>query len=550
VSFNEFCYDALEKRNLALIQKRFAIKLKQDAIVLRDKLNTILFGDAANYGIVSVIQQYYKLLQIGNGLNTNTPSFDSLQTAKNQFINEFALSVAVPGDGEGGIYPPDPQIPSMGMEKPNPDSVWFTNFSLQTSASSTGVIQRINELLILIDTATSQNINENDGSGSSDGFPSKIHFMNGLDNLTNILNDWKNQTETIIETLNGANGEIITEYKIDLPIEDLENLSTSLTQANVFLHTIQEYAAYFNNFLGTGTAAQTQLREKLNNLRNYIGVIRDNINTRCNAIPLLMGDASNGLKKHLIFWIKDVTKKPDGPYALLSTADDMITNSVDKIKNEDDRLSFFEQDKDRWILTPNLTLIYDDPILELDKTVKERRITLVWEPIASANKYRILIKPFNEIRNNLTNDFWDDAETYWITEKNSKTGLLQNTLTIPAPGVPISIRMAAYDSNEGDSGYFDRMDIFDSCSIQTNIVSEELPFIQLDPVGSATVLSINESENLREQHNIWINHSVLAAVFSISEDMIQLDKDYGEIESVQKLFGFYTPLGYSGPDED
>jgi hypothetical protein len=546
MSFNEFAFDALEKRNLALGQKRFAIKLKQDALTLRDKMNAILFGDSANYGIVSVIQMYYKLIQIGSGVNTNTPSFDTLQTAKDQFMSEFALSVTVPGDGAGGIHPPDPQTPSMGMGKSDPDSVWLTNFSLQASASSTGIIQRLDELLTLISIAVSQNT----GGESGDGFPSKIQFMGGLNNLSTILYDWRNQAQIIIETLNGANGEIITEYKIDLPAEDIENLNASVTQANTFIQTIQDYANYFDNFSSTETSARAQFNEKLNNLKNYTDVIRSNITARCNAIPALTGNASNRLKKHLVFWATDITKKPDGPYALLSTSDDMITNSMEKIQNEDARLNFFEQDKSRWILTPNLVLIYDDPVFDLNKTVKEKRITLVWDPMPSANKYCILIKPFNEIRNNLTNGFWGNAAAVLITAKNPQTGLLQNALTLSTPDAPVIIRMIAYDSNEGGPGDFERMDIFNSCSRQTDIVSEELSFTQLELVGGATALSVNESEKMKEQQYVWVNHSVLATVFSISENVIQLDKNYGEIESIQKLFGLYIPLGYSEPDED
>ena len=36
-----------------------------------------------------------------------------------------------------------------------------------------------------------------------------------------------------------------------------------------------------------------------------------------------------------------------------------------------------------------------------------------------------------------------------------------------------------------------------------------------------------------------INDSVLAQVQSVSENDLRLDDDYGEINSIKKLFGFY-----------
>jgi hypothetical protein len=594
MSFNEFHTDALEKRSLALNQKRFAIKLKQDAIILRDKINAILFGDGSNYGIVSVIQQYYKLLQLGNGISTHTPPFTDIQTAKNQFINEFALSVTVPGDGSGGIHPPDSEVPSMGSDKPDPNSVWLTHFSLETVATATGITQRLDQLLAIIGAEASQNadyrgsyttsvaaqqaiaaqrgsgilgtrtenseLNTSTGTNTTfsigksgldtpDSFSQKTELINALNSVTVALNAWKKQSEIIGDTLNGANAAIITEYKIDLPVDDLEALDSSIDQTVDFLQTVQGFIAYFNGFSVTTSANRAAFNAKLNELKNYTAVIRNGVNGRCNGIPALMGNASNGLRKHLIFWVKDITKKPDGPYALLSAADDMITSSGKKIQEQNEQLAFFDQDKTRWIPTPKLVLIYDDPILDLDRTVKEKRITLVWEPVMSANKYRILIKPFAGVKGDLSNDFWQNAEEHWVTEKNQETGLLQNSLTLPSPEEPLLARMTACDSNEGRAGDFDRMDNFDTCSIQTDVISEELPYTPLADTGGATVLSIDKSFKIKEQERIWLNHSIMATVFSISEDAVQLDRNYGTVKTVQKFSGLYVPIGYSEPEE-
>jgi hypothetical protein len=596
MSFNEFHYDALEKRNLALNRKRFAIKLKQNAVILRDKMNAILFGDAGNYGVVSVIQLYYKLLRLGNGISTRKPSFIDLQTAKNQFTNEFALSVTVPGDGNGGIHPPDPQTPSMGTEKPDPNSAWLTSFEIESSPSATGIIQRLDELLAVIGAEASQNadyrgsytnlataeqaIIAQKGSGllgirtenselntntvgiettysigrggldTPDSFSTKSQLIDALNNIIASLNAWKNQSEIILAVLNGDKTGIITEYKIDLPLDDRESISASIDQVAGFIQTVQGFITYFSGFSDTMPENRSVFNAKLNEVKSYTDTVRNGINERCNGIPALMGDASAGLKKHLVFWVKEITKKPDGPYALLSTADDMITTSGENIREQDERLFFFDKDRTRWILTPKFTLVYDDHILDLNKAVKEKRITLIWEPVMSANKYCILIKPFSDVKANLTNDFWRNAEEHWITAKVPETGLLQNTLTLPASGAPVIARMTAYDSNEGVAGDFGRMDDFDTCSPQTDIVSEDVPFTQSGDVSGATTLLIDESEKFREQQLVWLNNSTLATIFSISKNIIQLGRNYGAVESVKKIFGLYVPIEYSEPEPE
>jgi hypothetical protein len=110
--------------------------------------------------------------------------------------------------------------------------------------------------------------------------------------------------------------------------------------------------------------------------------------------------------------------------------------------------------------------------------------------------------------------------------------------------------MVAYDSDEGNAGEFNRMDDFNTRSVQTDIVGEELPFTQIEDVDGATVLSIDESFKLREQQVIWINHSTMATIFSISKNAVQLNLNYNTVETVQKIFGLYIPIGYSEPDED
>lgn len=58
-TFNAEYQKALGERGLALAGKRFAVQMGIDANKRREDLETILFGDGINYGIISIISLYY-----------------------------------------------------------------------------------------------------------------------------------------------------------------------------------------------------------------------------------------------------------------------------------------------------------------------------------------------------------------------------------------------------------------------------------------------------------------------------------------------------------
>jgi hypothetical protein len=191
----------------------------------------------------------------------------------------------------------------------------------------------------------------------------------------------------------------------------------------------------------------------------------------------------------------------------------------------------------------------------LDQTIERIETDIMWNLIQSANKYRILSKPFSEIPLPLSNSEWDESSGAWITNK-LESGFLNNVRTIPPPTVTTIFRVVSFDAAEGDAGDFQRTDAFDTKSKQTDIVSEDLPFSRkpnaAGPDGiERSVVSFNEetAKQIKERDFLWLNESEIAQIIGVSDSNYMLDTDYGTIASIRKLTGlYYVAAGESGAD--
>jgi len=585
MSYSEFHKEALEKRGLALLLKRFAIKMRDDALAKKNELNAVLFGEGGDYGILSVAQVYYRLLWLGTGKETKTPVLNDMQNAKSQYIAQLEKSVIVEGDGENGLHPPDPDTPSAGQEKVNENSAWLTGFSLEGSPSGTGIVQCLDLLLEQIGKEASNNVNgrgpyatsvlaqaqiasakgsgilglrtENselqgtegaftvgiNGIDKPDTFSSKTDFMRSIQNLTGSIQAWKDQLANIKALLENG-GKILSEYKIEKPDADLENIEPLREQADRFMQKLNDYAAYFEAFPQTDTATNSSNRsafnDKLNELKNYTSEVRDGINERCDAIPGLMGDAGGGMRKHLAFWVSEAAQKPDGPYAIFQMAEAMIANGNNKLAECNKKLNFFEQDKTKWIESPSSIAAYNVFIKDLDETIKKVTTVISWGAVRPANKYKVLIKKQSELFE-LNNAPWDESGGVWVTEAQPETGFAKCELEIEPPKETIFIRVIAYDTSEGN-GDLDRMDNSNTRSSQSQTVGDEIPFTQKDDRDGKSVLSIDKSFGIKENQFLILDNGI-ARVSAVSEDLVQLDKDYDTVRKVQKIFGMYEPEG-------
>jgi hypothetical protein len=221
----------------------------------------------------------------------------------------------------------------------------------------------------------------------------------------------------------------------------------------------------------------------------------------------------------------------------------MLTMAETNIQKKDENLNFFEQNHNRWIEPTVIQAVYDRAVLELDQTIKRVETDIMWNLIQSANKYKVLSKSFSEIQVPLSNAEWDESSGVWIVDK-LESGFLNNMRTISPPTVTTMFRIISFDTNEGDAGDFQRIDAFNTKSKQTDIISENLPFIQeADAPGPdgiiRNVVSFNEETAIKERDFLWLNESEIAQIIGVSNSNYMLDTNYGTIASIRKLIGLY-----------
>jgi hypothetical protein len=595
-TFNEEYLKALGERGLALVSKRSAIQMEMNAEARRKDLEQILFGDSQNYGIVSILSILHGQIWLASGRKTSKPILHDFDQAKTQYQSDFALSVTPAGDGAGGLHPPQNDNPEAGQDDVDINSAWLTDHGLEDSPSGTGVIQFAQFLAGAIGSAASAN---SDGRGPyttqseaqaqaaidrgsgllglrtenseiySTGTGQDTHWwvgQNGIDtpdnftvkdNILNALSDTQNGLSILLDCLPqeqsmlaGDKGDILQEFHVDLP--DDTGLAQTVLDTQDFIDRIQSYRDYFGQFSDPSPSGnRADINSRLSEVIAFTSEIYSTLNDRVNQILSLAGDALSGTNKSLVFWVSETAAKPDGPYSMILAAQDVLTQVEDDIQKKDSRLSLFTTDYSQWIETPVINSIYNRAVAGLDQeTIVRWEMDIIWNLVMSANKYRLLSKPLSQIPG-INNDPWDDSCGEWIADVLS-SGFLRNIVAKTPPAETTFFRLAAYDTSQGDSGDFARMDIMDTQSPQSDIVSEPVSFIQVDNTEAGqSVIQVPPDAGLKERDFLWIDGNI-AQIIAVLDDMYALDTDYGTIASVQKLAGCYYVLpsaAVSDPEE-
>jgi hypothetical protein len=590
-TFKEEYQKALGERGLALASKRFAVQMDIDANARREDLEQILFGDGTNYGIVSVLSLYYAQIWQGQGRKTSKPLLHDSVSAKAQYQSDFALSVTPAGDGAGGLHPPQVDNPAAGQDDVDVNSIWLTTHGLDADPSGTGINQLIPPILNTIGVTASVNGDgrgpyttqalalaqaaQDKGSGllglrtensevystgssvlqwwigqngidTPDNYTAKASLISGLSNLRNGLNSMVNLFQSTLLMLRGSGRAILDEFKVELPLGDEYALVAAISQFQNFISTIQGHVDFFTQYSDPSPATErSAINARLEDVKTYTQAIINGVNSRCDSIPSLMGNTHAGINKHLTHWVAEVVRKPDGPYAMILGARDMLAMAETNIKKKDDNLNFFEQDRNLWMELTLIQAIYDRAVLNLNKTIKRFETDIMWNLIQAANKYKVLSKPLSELSTPLSNEAWDESSGAWVTDK-AASGFLNNMRTITPPAVTTVFRLVSFDTAEGATGDFQRADSFNTKSKQTDIISGDLPFTQqpdsLGPDGVLrSVISFDEetAKLVKERDFLWLNESETAQIIGVSDSNYMLDTDYGTINSLRKLTGLY-----------
>ena len=591
-TFNEEYQKVLGERGLALVSKRSAIQMKLDAEKRRDDLEEILFGNTDKCGIVSVLSIFYNQIWLMAGRASSKPVLHDPVQAKSQYQSEFSLSVTPPGDGAGGLHPPEADNPNAGQNDVDPNSIWLTNHVLESTPSGIGVIQLLETLTKVIgieavngngrgpyisqvvaqeqaaldrqigmlgsrtenseiySTGTAPNdqwwIGQN-GIDNPDNYTLKSNLISALTNVRDKLNSLIPAFEKESIMVDEAKGAILQEFKVELPNDP--DLPLMIWQVEMFIRKIEDYIDYFNKFSNPSPSAnRAEINSMLSEVLAYTETIATALNDRVTSILSgMLGNASSGTKKYLTFWISEVVTKPDGPYSMLLAANDMLEQAQINLTKKNSRLNFFFTDHEKWIEDTTIQSLYDRAVMELDQaTIKRWETDIIWNIIMSANKYKVLVRSLSQIPMPLSNDPWDDSSGVWITDK-LPTSYLRNILTMEPPVETTFFRLLAYDTSQGDAGDFDRMDSFNTKSKQSDIMSDNVAFSQLaNTQDNQSVIEVDASAGLKARDFLLVNGSEIAQIMAVSENQYALDMDYGAISQIQALYGLYFKESSSG----
>ena len=582
---------AREVRSNAIMAIRSVRTLKEEAETRRDDLLPILFGQGTDQGIMSIIALYMEQARLTAGRKTSTPDFSSDYAT--QFKSDLALCVTGSGDGDDGLYPPEiiEGQPSEKAQKDfNKNSKWLNSYSLESAeaASSKGIKQFCQDVLTAVGTSALANANhrgpyssqadaesqaqidrgsgylslrtensevylEASSSSSSSGelaaetwyigkngidtpdnYTFKVDLISVLDSLLTSMNSYKTNLENTLSAL-ANKGAILEEFKIELPTDE-NRLNSALTKIIGDIELITSYKTYFNA-ISTGTSSnRAAINAKLENLKTDCSTLVTYYETASSQSTLELGDVNSGIRKNLIYWTEELVKKPDGAYTILEGIPQLLSDAESQLSNADTRLNAFSSDVNSWLSVPSVLGVFNQAVLNLDKSVKRWETHIMWKNVLPANKYKVLRKVITSFAG-ITNDPWQVQDEVVITELN-EAGFLLTEKVITPPTQNTLFRVFACDESGNTS--IKQADSFNSYSEQSDVISKAYGFTSLPDEEECTCLRITEDTMpFVETDFVIVNDTTLAQVKSVFENDLRLDSHYGEVTSIKKLFGFY-----------
>lgn len=511
---------AREVRSNAVMSIRSVRNLKIEAETRRDDLLPILFGDGTNQGIMKIISLYMEQARLTAGRKTSTPDFSG--DYESQFKSNMALCVKGSGDGADGLYPPEiiEGQPSEKAQKDfNKNSKWLNSYSLEGVSSPTGkgIKQFCEELITAVGIQAF-----------------KAELISKIDALISSMTSYKTNLESSQTAITNL-GEILTESKIEVPT-DTARLSSALSKITSDIQLANSYRTYFNS-ISTGTSSnRSAINAKLADLKNDCATWISFYENASSQSTTELGDVSSGIRKGLIYWTEELVKKPDGAYTTLEGIPQLLNDAQTQLQNADTRLNAFSSDVNSWLSVPEVMGVFNQAVLNIDKSIKRWETHIMWKNVLPANKYKILRKVVTSF-SGINNDAWDIQDPTVIVELNEAGFLLTEHIITP-PTQHTLFRVFACD--EDGSSFIRRADSFNSYSEQSDVISKPISFSELPKQEECSCLHITEEKMpFVETDFVIINDSELAQVQSVSENDLRLDDDYGEINSIKKLFGFY-----------
>ena len=542
MTFEEKVQSILDKRTIALISKKGALQSEVDANGEKDFNNIYLFGDGTNEGVVNFFESYYRELNLAVGRTTSSPSLQGgIGTSQSAYLARFITAVDLNGDDATGFYPPDAY--NIGAQDLNYSSIWFTTNGDQ--GQTTGGIVGLGSSLTSA-TTNLYNKRQEDLTGPTppdyfpDGLPDnpdyydnpyRSNLLTAFTNLISGLNNYKTYlgtTITLLTKVQDDQNELvnITNSKLDYPLSDISIMESLQLTIQDHIDDVTDEYNYFNSFSASNnisgqpgynrTTFNTKLTSTLPSLTSGIG---STLTTRESQVKtaLSYNSLSSGIRKWLIFWITQNIEKPIAPYVTLNGITGALNNAEKSITSSDNALNILYGDPTRYITTPRTLATYFDPTLDVDGLIIENKITYLWLGTPIANKYKIYRRSIVDTTV-LNNDAWTDLDLLtWTITVNPETNnidiehiddsVLSDTL--------YSYRAQIFDTDEGPSSPLNRLDSFNSSSLQSRIYDED----------GYSVVSILDGEI-----DVGIEHGIVSGTFVYIKDSFGADGIYQVID--------------------
>lgn len=465
MTFQEKKAKLKEDRGNALISLASSQTERQNKLDETNFYYTYLFGSGGNnIGLITILELYYKELNISVGRTTTRPSLEGGEgTSTSAWKSSFDIAIRPQGDDANGFYPPDAN--NIGQKELNESSNYLTTNDDQretnggiipfvvdgsnidvaigeeadTSTTKTspdygvGLIgQRTadNEQILnpaYVDEATTPGEPQyyyGDGSPDNPDYyntPEKTDLENALQELIDKLNNYKTYVDGLIPKLQyiaDGNHSVFEEAEMsaDMPTNDITNLENLSTNIQGHIDNLQNELTYFSSFTA-GNDISTQPgynRADFDNRLNTIipGILSNTETTIQNRVSdvetaIDYNDTAGSFRKWIVFWIKQIIGKFDGSLLALNGIDnEIIPNAKNSLGNANEALLVLVgTDYDKYLLTPEVIAGFFNPDLNEDTgEITKKNASVIWLANIAANRYNIYRK---EVSNKTT--LFDDT---------------------------------------------------------------------------------------------------------------------------------------------
>lgn len=334
------------------------------------------------------------------------------------------------------------------------------------------------------------------GSGGVDHLdyynePEKTNLENNLSSAVSVLQAYYDHLLTVeaaIQDLDAGNNTLFSESGMSSDIDtasELTNISSQKGNIQSLIIAFQGELGYFSSFTaGDDISGQVGYnRTTFNNKLSSIipGLYNDansHLSSRILEVEAIIGyeNPSASFRKWLYFWVTQNIAKPTSPYVGLGGISTARSSQISSLSNSNAALNDLFGDSSQYLPTPSLVGTFLNPKINDSGVILQQRVNLLWLGSPAANKYKIFRKRKADLVS-FSNDNWTDADFLdWQVSLNPDSGSIEIKYldTSFVSGEQYVYRVQMFDSSsDGPASSLQRIDSFDSSSLQSKIFDDE-----------------------------------------------------------------------------